>query len=337
MIPQMRVSIGMPVFNAERHLAESIDSLLAQDHENLELIISDNASTDGTESICRSYAARDARVRYYRAEQNRGAVWNFNRVLELALGDCFIWAAHDDLRAPHYVSRCVAVLDQQPDAVLCCTDVSFIDLSGQAVQPWKGLAGIRPVGRTAGDRARAIARARCWWDYYGLIRTRILRETRGAQPVWGFDVVLLMELCLRGPVAHIPEPLFIYRIDREKTTAQMATTLASDASAGAVPVNWSAMAIELATSIWISRLAAPRRVELMLEFLVRFCILNGQTGAGMRKDALPTAAGFWSERRYGKAVALVLLAAVVVPVQTRLGRGSYNLIRRLARTRHSPA
>jgi len=157
--------------------------------------------------------------------------------------------------------------------------------------------------------------------------------------VWGFDVVLLMELCLQGPVAYIPEPLFIYRVDREKTTAQMAATLASGAGAGAVavPVNWSEMAMELATAIWISRLEAPQRLALMLEFLVRFCIVNGQTGAGMRKDALPTAARFWSGRRYGRAVALVLLAALVVPVQTRLGRSSYNLVRRLVRAHHSPA
>ena len=68
-----RVSIGMPVYNGAAFLKESLDSLLSQTYGDFELIISDNASTDETESICRSYAAGDPRVRYQRQEENRGA------------------------------------------------------------------------------------------------------------------------------------------------------------------------------------------------------------------------------------------------------------------------
>src|SRR5713101_1415350 len=117
----------MPLRNAERHLTEAFDSLLAQEYQNLELIVSDNASTDATESICRAYAAHDKRIRYHRAGTNLGAVRNFNRVFELAQGEYFMWAAHDDLRAPGFVSCGVAALESHPDAVLCCTDVGFID------------------------------------------------------------------------------------------------------------------------------------------------------------------------------------------------------------------
>ena len=67
-----RLSIGLPVYNGENFLAESIESLLGQSYEDFELIISDNASTDGTEDICRSYAQQDSRIRYIRQPHNIG-------------------------------------------------------------------------------------------------------------------------------------------------------------------------------------------------------------------------------------------------------------------------
>ena len=106
-----RVSIGMPVFNGENYLAEALDSLLTQTFSDFELIISDNASTDKTEEICRAYAVRDQRIRYFRNQENLGASRNYNRVFELSSGEYFKWAAHDDLCAPEFLGRCVDVLD----------------------------------------------------------------------------------------------------------------------------------------------------------------------------------------------------------------------------------
>ena len=91
-----RVSIGMPVYNAERFLAGTLDSIVAQSFRDFELIISDNGSTDRTASICRDYASRDCRIRYFRHEVNRGAAWNHNYVLGLAQGEFFKWNAYDD-------------------------------------------------------------------------------------------------------------------------------------------------------------------------------------------------------------------------------------------------
>jgi len=81
------VSIGLPVYNRERFLRETLESLLAQTFEDFELIISDNASTDGTQAICREYTSKDPRIRYYRNDQNRGASWNYNHVFELSVGE----------------------------------------------------------------------------------------------------------------------------------------------------------------------------------------------------------------------------------------------------------
>jgi glycosyltransferase involved in cell wall biosynthesis len=101
-----KVSIGMPVFNGEPFIREALDSLLAQTFTDFELIISDNGSTDGTEKICREYAASDPRIRYVRQPENRGAVFNFQYVLTEARGEYFMWAAHDDI----WDSRWVEVL-----------------------------------------------------------------------------------------------------------------------------------------------------------------------------------------------------------------------------------
>src|SRR5690348_2643366 len=98
-----RVSIGLPVYNGGRHLRAALDSLLAQTFGDFELIISDNASTDGTESICRGYAKRDDRIRYFRTKQNVGAAANFNRVFDFSRGDYFKWSGHDSVHAATYL------------------------------------------------------------------------------------------------------------------------------------------------------------------------------------------------------------------------------------------
>jgi glycosyltransferase involved in cell wall biosynthesis len=328
------VSIGMPLYNAERHVAEALDSLLAQDYANFELIVSDNASSDATESICRAYAARDSRISYHRSESNQGAVWNFNRVRELARGECFMWAAHDDLRAPQFISSCVAALDARPEAVLCCTGVGFIDESGKEIEPWVEL--VRPVGKTVGSRVRAIARARYWLDVYGLIRGSALAQTRPAQPVWGFDVVTEMELCLRGAVAFVPERLFFYRGDPQKTPQLVAATLGTGVGPGPVPVNWTAMALELARAIQLAPLSSPRKAALIGQLLVQLCVFNGLVGSGIRANVLPSAGAAWAERRWAAFALLVVMAALVFPVQNRLVRRAYRLVRPQKRTSQMP-
>ena len=324
----------MPLYNAERHLAEALDALLAQDYSNFELVISDNASSDATESICRAYAARDTRIAYHRSERNLGAVWNFNRVFELGRGKYFLWAAHDDVRSPQYVSRCTAQLEADPQAVLCCTGIRLIDDEGKTVEPW--IEVVRPVGPTVGARVKQIARARFWWDVYGLARSSVLAQTRRAQPVWGFDVVVTMELCLRGPVLLVPEPLFLYRADPTRTTQHVATTLGTSDGLGPIPVNWSAMALELARSIWLAPLGAARRLGLIAQLMVQFCVFNGLAGSGMARDVLPTTAAAWRERRFGRVAALLMIALLVFPVHNRVVRAAHRLVRRPSPKRRVP-
>jgi glycosyltransferase involved in cell wall biosynthesis len=121
------VSVGVPVYNGARYVARTLDSLLAQTLTDFELIITDNASTDATESICRDYAQRDSRIRYHRADTNLGVVRNFNWCVELARGEYFHWHAADDMAAPTLLEKCVAVLDADPSVVLAFARTMLID------------------------------------------------------------------------------------------------------------------------------------------------------------------------------------------------------------------
>ena len=108
-----KVSIGMPVYNGEPFIREALDSLLAQTFTDFELIISDNASTDKTEQICREYAAKDKRIRYIRQEINRGAAANFQYVLDEAVGEYFMWAAADDLWDSEFILKLIPLVERE--------------------------------------------------------------------------------------------------------------------------------------------------------------------------------------------------------------------------------
>jgi len=118
-VPQ--VSIGMPVYNGEPFIQEALDSLLAQTFADFELIISDNASTDGTEAICREYAARDKRIRCVRQPENLGAAANFQFVLDEAVGEYFMWAAADDVWLPKFIETCMKLLKTDASAKMAMT------------------------------------------------------------------------------------------------------------------------------------------------------------------------------------------------------------------------
>jgi len=205
------VSIGIPVYNGERFLREALDSLLAQTYLDFELIISDNASTDGTEEICRMYAVQDRRVRYYRNAKNVGVGPNFNRVFELSTGDYFKWASADDICKPEHLARCLEVLERDRTAVLAYPRIQFINENGLPLDIDD--PGWDLQSEEAHERLRYTIRAGHWVNpHYGLIRTSALLKTRLIPSYPGGDYRLLAELSLRGKFVEIPERLFLRRI-----------------------------------------------------------------------------------------------------------------------------
>lgn len=216
-----RVSVGLPVFNGEQFIEEALNSLLLQTFDDFELIISDNASTDKTQQICRMYAAQDQRIRYYRSEHNLGAAWNYNRVFELAVGEYFKWAAHDDICAPEYLNRCVAVLDREPRVVLCYPRTTIINEHSKRIEDYVdglNLRSPKPHERYAQYHNRYRAPGECN-AVFGLIRADALSTTPLIGNYVSSDQILLGELALRGEICEIPEHLF-FRRDHPQTSVR---------------------------------------------------------------------------------------------------------------------
>ncbi len=206
-----RVSIGVPVYNGDRYLAATLDSLLAQTYTDFELIICDNASTDDTGHISRRYAERDPRIRYVRNKQNIGASGNYRRALELASGEYFRWANSDDLFAPEGLARCVEVLDQQPSVVLVYPKTRLIDQDGNFISEYDDELDL-PMDRASVRFKQALSRIGLVNIIYGLMRTTALRHTGLLRKYPGGDIPLVAELTLYGTFWEIPEFLFFRRL-----------------------------------------------------------------------------------------------------------------------------
>jgi glycosyltransferase involved in cell wall biosynthesis len=207
-----RVSIGMPVFNGEKYLTEALDSILVQTYRDFELIISDNASTDHTQQICREYATKNSRIHYYRNEKNLGAPKNYNRVFELSSGEYFKWAAHDDVLAPEYLQKCIAVLDKDPSIVLCHSKTGRIDEHGTLVGSYNQGMLRRISSWKPHERFRdliGLFYTSC--PVFGVIRATSFRKSPLHGDYIGADRNLLAEIGLIGRIHEIPECLFFWR------------------------------------------------------------------------------------------------------------------------------
>ncbi|OHV42753.1 glycosyl transferase [Pseudofrankia sp. BMG5.36] len=211
------VTVALPVFNGENYLARSLESLIAQDYPNMQLLLADNGSTDATESICREAAERDNRVTYLRSPENRGAAWNYNRAFDAAQGEYFKWTAHDDRCAPTYVSRCVTALEEfGPEAVLAYPKTLVIDKDDQVVGEFEDGMDLREP--TPHERlAHFLATRTEYHAVFGVMRMEVLRETRLIDRFVGSDVVLLAEMALRGRFLEVPERLFHRRFHEDNS------------------------------------------------------------------------------------------------------------------------
>jgi len=210
------VGVGMPVYNGERYLAEAIESILRQTEANFELVIVDNASADRTAEICSSYAASDRRVRYSRNPVNLGALPNFNRAFQLTRGRYFKWAAHDDILQPDFLRRCVAALEEAPDAALCETAIEYVDESGASI----GIHSHHLQGSDSGDSAKRFAalilkRHDCYAQM-GVMRRALVERAMPIESYHGADRALLARIALVGRIVAVADPLLRVRDHEER-------------------------------------------------------------------------------------------------------------------------
>jgi glycosyltransferase involved in cell wall biosynthesis len=219
-----RLSIGLPVYNGEQYLSEALDALLGQSYQDFELIISDNASTDGTAEICRRYLAQDPRIHYVRQPRNIGAALNHNFVFRLARGELFKWASYDDLYGRDLLLRCVEALDEHPHVVLSHAWLAIIDGAGSVTQAFD--YRLATDSRRAPERFRALLCADGGDDFYGVIRADVLRRIAPHDSYHHADRTIVAEIALHGPFYQVPELLYFRRDHPDRAERACPTTRA---------------------------------------------------------------------------------------------------------------
>jgi len=213
---QPLVSIGIPIYNEEQFLAEALDSLATQSYKNIELIISDNASTDQTERICKQFAKEFSTIQYKRLDENIGAAANFRAVSQRATGKYFMWAAGHDLWSENLISECVTALEKNDNATIAFATSIWIDEYSAPLDTkssgWADTRGLHPIARFY---------TILWGNMHpilGLIRNKHLKESKEFQSTLGADLIMLAELSLKGEFVHAIKAHWSRRMFREEET-----------------------------------------------------------------------------------------------------------------------
>ncbi|MEM8984896.1 MAG: glycosyltransferase [Pseudomonadota bacterium] len=217
------ITVGMPVYNGEEYLASAIESNLAQTYGDFELLISDNASSDGTEDICRTYAAQDSRIRYLRHAHNLGAAANYNVLVDEAKTPFFRWSNADDLLVPTLHERCRDALLAHTNAALAAGTTIFIDAGGAETGTYDDNLHL-PEDAPSERFAHFFQQVGLTNVIYGLMRTEKLRLTdrMGNGTVPAADTVLMGQLTLHGQFIMLDEPLFYRRMHEQSSSADRA-------------------------------------------------------------------------------------------------------------------
>lgn len=262
--PQPRVTIGLPVFNGEECLAQSLTALLEQSFQDFRLVISDNASTDRTALIATEIAASDPRVEYRRNDRNIGALANFNQLLLGCHTEYFMWAAHDDHWDTEFLKSCVIALDAQPEAVLATPSFKFVWPQGEP--PRNHTVRQELNSRHIGQRLQFAIADWGWMAIYGLMRLEKLRSSPPLLPFLYSDVFFVADCARRGPFATVTTDLFSYRLSAspgEFSAANIAHSLGPDVPYTS-PYPATALFGAIVKATWNSPLSLPSRVGALM-------------------------------------------------------------------------
>lgn len=263
-MPTPLLTIGIPTFNRLSVLRRTVESALAQDCGDVEILISDNASSDGTPEYCRELAQREPAVRYISHPFNRGPTANFNTVLREARGEFFLFLSDDDWLDPSYGSRCVAWLDAHPDYAMAGGHPLYLRQDGAAAhgQP-ADLPQTSPARRVHAylrdvDDNAAI---------YGVMPREIVAKLTDIRNVSGSDWLFVAEIAALGKIAALPE-VRLYRSlgGISASHRSIASALGMPSIQGRLP--FLSMAVAFAHDVLgrseVHRHVLPRRTRLAL-------------------------------------------------------------------------
>tara|TARA_R110001599_G_scaffold215962_2_gene414229 strand:- start:6139 stop:7026 length:888 start_codon:yes stop_codon:yes gene_type:complete len=258
------VSIGIPIFNEAKFLRASLESLLAQTYQNIEIIISDNASTDHTSQICSEYSNKYAKIKFHRFTENQGASANFDYVLEQSKGRYFMWAAGHDLWSDNHIAQCVQTLESHPTASLAFASTQWISETGDPhpnQTGWVDTRGLDPVARYF----------MVFWGnmnpILGLIRREYLATIEIKSTV-GSDLLILTQLAALGDFVHADQALWSRREFRVETsyTDKLNRYKSSDYGLTTSFIDkhlpFARLPIELIKNVILSRL--PTKIKTMI-------------------------------------------------------------------------
>lgn len=214
------VSIGLPVYNGEKYIYNSIQAVLNQTYKNLELIICDNCSNDRTPIICKEIQNSDNRIKFYRNSKNIGASHNYNMTFKLSKGKYFAWCAHDDLYHKRYIEKCLRELENDPQAVLAYAKTINIDENG--IEIGYDATKLKVESNKASERFESLIQygIKCN-PVFGLIRRDILQETKLIEHHAMGDKRFLAKLALKGPFKEIKSYLFYRRVHEGQSAKMM--------------------------------------------------------------------------------------------------------------------
>jgi len=206
---QPLISIGIPVFNGEDSIERTIRSLLLQDYTNIELIVSDNGSTDSTSRIVESLAQQYPTISFYKSNKNRGLIWNFNRVFELSKGEYFMWASHDDEHASNFVSRCIDEIQKRPSAALCAPN-TLATWGKDHSSIW--ISSLNSFVDKTETKSRYLETLKNFpaVALYGIYRSSYMKKTNLLPKVIGGDLLFIQNLSVYGDIIGFNEVLFTY-------------------------------------------------------------------------------------------------------------------------------
>jgi glycosyltransferase involved in cell wall biosynthesis len=212
------LTIGVPVFNGERYLAQALAGIRAQTFTDFEVVVGDNASTDRTPEIAAEVVAADRRFRCLRRKRNIGLVPNYNDLFTRTTGELFAWHASDDLTHPDFYGACVALLQANPDAAAATSEIMLMDSDGRPLGP--DPERIRADHPDPAVRFSELASFDHYAQFtYGVYRRSMMARTRLMLPFfWTSDRLFLAELALRGRLVRDPRRLFYVRQHGQRVT-----------------------------------------------------------------------------------------------------------------------
>jgi glycosyltransferase involved in cell wall biosynthesis len=213
------VTVGIPVFNGEKSILAALKSISNQSYKNIEIIVSDNCSTDRTAFIVSNYAKENPDVKLIKQEANLGLTNNFNYLASHAKGKYFMWAAHDDTRDPTYIAKCVSKLEASDKYGLCAPRAKVKSNDGEK-DTWQSRLPKDLESTNEVKRFKSAVREFPAVAMYGVYRTSQIRKTSLLPNIIGSDLLFIQDLVLGCAFVEIEEYLFFYTERKQWNTKQ---------------------------------------------------------------------------------------------------------------------